>query len=246
MNFLRRIPHLKLIQSFFAEMLCSFFFGYTVYATAINTKIGDDPLTSIAVNLAIAFSSIAIIYTFCDHTVAHFNPAITLAAILTLKIDPFNGLGYIISQIIGFILAGCLINANFPGSWGDVMDLVAPGRASKAVSDVNMFFSEFTLTAIFVFIVFANAVNAKRDPEISLYEDEELPNRTIVAPLTIGLSLGFVSFLAAKTSGSYFNPGLTFAPMLLYNNWHAPWEYFVGQFTGGLLGGLVQVWLLFK
>ncbi len=242
----RNLPNIKLLQSFFAEMICSFIFGYTVYGTIINTKIGDDPIISIAVNLAIAFCSVAIIYTFVDLTVAHFNPAITVAAIITGKIDPFNGIGYIIMQIIGFIFAACVVNVNFPGSWKKIMGMIAANRGSKNVSNLNVFFSEFTLTAIFVFIVFSNAVNAKRDPNNSLYEDEELPDRSLVVPLIIGFSLGFVSFLAAKTTGSLFNPGLTFAPMLLGNKWAATWEYFVGQFTGGLFGALIQVWLLFK
>lgn len=115
-----------------------------------------------------------------------------------------------------------------------------------AVTNVNLFFSEFALTAILVYVAFQVSINARRDPAVSLYEDEPLPNRTIVAPLTIGLTLGFLSLIAVKTSGGSFNPGLIFAPMILINRWTYSWEYYVGQFTGGLFGALVQTWILFK
>lgn len=240
------LVHKRLFQSFFAEMTCSFIFGYSVYSAIMNTKFAKNPAEGVSVTLAVGFSGIAIIYTFCDLTIAHFNPAITLAAILTGKLDPFNGIGFIFFQAIGFMLAALLIVANFPGSYMDIMNAIHVHKGNGHVSDVNLFFSEFTLTAILVFIAFSVAINAGRDPTKSLYEDEELPNRTIVAPLTIGLTLGFLSVLASKTSGGAFNPGLVFAPMMLSMKWEYSWQYYVSQFTGGLLGGLIQVFILFK
>jgi glycerol uptake facilitator-like aquaporin len=234
------------MQSFFAEMTASFLFGYTIYAAILNTKFANEPNSPLVVNIAILASAIAIIYTFCDLTITHFNPAITLAAILTRKLDPFNGVGFIISQLIGFMLAAILTVVNFPGTFLQIMREIRATPGDTSVTNVNIFFAEFTLTAILVFVAFSTSINALRNPDYSLYGDEPLPNRTIVAPLTIGLTLGFLSFLAGKTSGGAFNPGLVFAPMMLSMRWHHCWEYFVGEFTGGLFGALLQVWILFK
>ncbi|KAI5151022.1 hypothetical protein ENBRE01_1845 [Enteropsectra breve] len=237
----------KLFQSYFAETLCTFIFGYAIYSTTLNLKYDLDHLgESVPIGLAICFSGIALIYTFADHTISHFNPAITLAAMLTFKLDFINGLGFIIFQIIGFILAALMAVANFPGSYMEVMRKLIPPYKEDPITNVNIFFTEFVLTAILVFVVFMVGINAFRDPEHSLYGDEALPDRTMLAPLTIGLTLGFLAFLGGKTSGSYFNPGLIFAPMLLCNDWPCPWQYFVSEFTGGLVGALIQVWILFK
>lgn len=244
--FRRILSNKKLLQSFFAEMLCSFIFGFTVYSAIIQTKYKEQATESVTVSLAIAFCSVVIIYTFCDLTISHFNPAITLAAILTRKLDPFNGIGFIIAQGIGFILAANFIAVTFPGTYQTINGLVRVGSQVDGVTNVNIFFAEFALTAILVFVAFSVCINALRDPAVSLYEDEELPNRTIIAPLIIGLTLGFLSFIAAKTSGSYFNPGLVFAPMILTNNWDFSWQYYCSEFAGGLFGALIQVWILFK
>ncbi|KAI5172592.1 hypothetical protein PAEPH01_1768 [Pancytospora epiphaga] len=241
-----RNANLKILQSFFAEILASFIFGYTVYTTILSVKFKDDPAISIAVTLGVGFSGVAIIYTFADHTISHFNPAITLAAILMKKLDPINGLGFIISQGIGFVIAALLAVVTFPGPYESIMEQILVGPGSKEASNVNIFFSEFILTAILVFVAFAVAVNATREPEKSLYEDEELPNRTIVAPLTTGLTLGFLTLLAAKSSGGCFNPGIAFAPMLLCGHWPYAWQYYVAEFAGGVVGAIIQVWILFK
>lgn len=236
----------KIIQSMFAELLCSFIFGFSVYCAILNTKYEAGPTELISIGITIAFSSVALIYTFMDHTVAHYNPAITLAAVLTRKLDPINGIGYIIAQIIGFILAAIMVTVCFPGDFTVIMGEIRVGKVADIVTSVNIFFSEFTLTAILVFVAFENGINNKRDPEVSLYGDEEIFDRSIVAPLVIGLTLGFLSLLAVTTSGSTFNPGFVFAPMILSNTWPLTWQYYVAQFTGGLFGALVQIWLLFK
>lgn len=235
------------VQSLFAELVCSFIFGYAVYAAILNNKSIDFASTDLYIPLAVGFSGIVVIYTFLDHTVCHFNPAITLSAILTFKIPIIAGLLYIIAQEIGFILAACMAKANFSLSWDTTMELISPRRVDPNLSNSALFFTEFTLTAILVFSAFENGINSRRNPEFSLYGDKPQIDRSIVVPLTIGLTLGFLALLAASTSGGAFNPGLIFAPSLLGNTWNSDaWEYYVGQFTGGLFGALLQVWLLFK
>lgn len=235
-----------LVQSFFAEFLISFMFGYAVYASSINTKNPDFALTDLAVPLAVGFSGIALIYTFVDHTICHFNPAITLSAMITLKIPFFVGIGYIIAQGVGFIAAVGMVMANFSLGYRRTIDLIVPGPVDPETTSTGLFFTEFTLTAILVFVAFEVGINSKRNPEFSFYGDEEQIDRSIVVPLAIGLTLGFLAFLGSTTSGGAFNPGIIFAPQVLGGRWGYAWEYYVGQFTGGLLGALIQVWLLFK
>ncbi|ELA41393.1 uncharacterized protein VICG_01634 [Vittaforma corneae ATCC 50505] len=235
------------LQSLLAECVCTFIFGYAIYSTSLNVKGPEVTSSDVFVPLAVGFSGIVVIYTFLDHTICHFNPAITLSAILTFKLPIIAGLCYIIAQEIGFILAACVAKVNFSLGWKETMDLISPGRVNPDVSNTSLFFTEFTLTAILVFVAFENGINSRRNPEVSLYGDKPQVDRSIVVPLTIGLTLGFLAFLAGTTSGGAFNPGLIFAPNLLGNTWNSDaWEYYVGEFTGGLLGALIQVWLLFK
>lgn len=236
----------RFAQSLFAEALCTFIFGFTVYSSILNTKFTTHPTELVSVSLGIAFSSIVIIYTFADHALCHFNPAITLAAVLCRKLGIARGLLFIVSQVVGFICAALMAVVTFPGSYMEVLDGIRVGDITDDITSTNLFFSEFTMTGILVFVVFMVGINALRDPAVSLYGDEELPDRRIVAPAVIGLTLGAMSLVAVKTSGSTFNPGIIFAPMILSNSWEYAWQYYVAQFTGGFVGALIQVWLLFK
>jgi glycerol uptake facilitator-like aquaporin len=234
-------------QSLIAECVCSLIFGYAVYSAILSVKDMHSSATDVFIPLAVGFSGIVVIYTFLDHTICHFNPAITLAAILTLKLPIVAGICYIIAQEVGFILAACIAKVNFSMDWKDTMEAISPARAGKHVSNTALFFTEFTLTAILVFSAFENGINSRRNPEQSFYGDKPQVDRSIIVPLTIGLTLGFLALLAPSTSGGAFNPGLIFAPNLLGDTWNSDaWEYYVGQFAGGLFGGLLQVWILFK
>jgi glycerol uptake facilitator-like aquaporin len=234
------------IQSLFAEFLCTFIFGYAVYSAILNVKNGEYSVTDVYIPLAVGFSGIVCIYTFLDHTICHFNPAITLGAIITMKLPIVMGIFYIISQFLGFVIACCVVKVNFSQGWKETMKQLAPNRVDPDLSNTALFFTEFTLTAILVFVAFENGVNSKRNSDDSLYGDTPQPDRSIVAPLVIGLTLGFLAILGSTSSGGAFNPGLIFAPQLLGNVWSAGWEYYVGDFTGGIVGALIQVWVLFK
>lgn len=240
------VSYKALAQSFFAEFLISFIFGYSVFSAILNTKNIEYTATDVTVPLAVAFSAIAIIYTFIDHTVCHFNPAITFAAIVTLKLPLPLGIGYIISQVIGFMAAVGMVICNFSLGRNETLAAITPNKVDPLTSNTGMFFTEFTLTAILVFVAFANGINSKRNPKYSFYGEEEQIDRSIVVPITIGLTLGFLAILGSSTSGGAFNPGIVFATQVIGNSWSNAWEYYVGEFTGGLFGALIQVWLLFK
>lgn len=240
------VSYKALGQSFFAEFLISFIFGYSVYAAILNTKNFEYTATDVVVPLAVAFSSIALIYTFIDHTICHFNPAITLAAMITLKLPFTLGLGYIVSQVLGFLAAVGMVICNFSLGRNETMDAITPTKVDPQTTSTGLFFTEFTLTGILVFVAFANGINSKRNPKHSFYGEEPQIDRSIVVPLTIGLTLGFLAVIGSSTSGGAFNPGIVFAAQLIGNNWSDAWKYYVGEFTGGLFGALLQVWILFK
>lgn len=212
----------------------------------MNVKDGEFGVSEVFIPLAVAFAGIVVIYTFLDHTICHFNPAITLAAIVTRKLPVVLGIIYIIAQFVGFILACCVVTVNFSKGWIETMNMLAPSKVNLDLSNTGLFFTEFTLSAIIVFVAFENGINSKRNPEFSLYGDQPQPDRSIITPLTIGLTLGLLALLASTTSGGAFNPAFVFAPQLLGNVWSAGWEYYVGDFVGGIVGALIQVWLLYK
>ncbi|WEL39016.1 aquaporin [Encephalitozoon hellem] len=242
---------LRKIQSLLGEMVASFIFGFAVYSAILGSTIAQQPAAKVIIGLTVGFSAIGIIYSFSDVTIAHFNPAITLAAILTGKMGILCGLGYMLAQCVGFILAVCALLVCSPVGYKETLNVIRPAPAPFGADNLNVFFTEFFLTAILVHIAFAVAVNPYRpkvdtDGKFVDPDEKEPVDRRITAPLCIGLTLGFLAFMGLVTSGGAFNPGLTLAPVIMSNTWQHFWLYLGAQYLGGLVGGLLQVFVLYK
>ncbi|KAH9411145.1 MIP-like [Ordospora pajunii] len=242
---------LKGVQSAFGEMFASFVFGFAVYSALLGSALSLQSAASVVIALTVGFSGVGVIYSFCDVTVAHFNPAITLTAILTGKLGIIRGLGYILAQYIGFILAVCALLPCSPLEYKATLDVIRPKPADFGGDNLNIFWSEFFFTAILVHIAFAVGVNPYK-PKVDVDgnfvnpEEDEPVDRRVTAPLCIGLTLGFLAFLGLATSGGVFNPALLFAPVIMSNTWTKFWIYCTAEYSGGLIGGLLQVFVLYK
>ncbi|KAM0673019.1 hypothetical protein GVAV_003510 [Gurleya vavrai] len=242
----------KTIQSLLAETAASFIFGFAVYSSTISSAVTEQTATPIIVGLAIALSAVAIIYAFCDIAPAHFNPAITLAAMFFGKINFLKGIFFIICQFVGFMIASLVTMLCYPGTYNYKINTIRPKKANDLTTTGNLICTEAFLTGILVFIAFMAAINpTKIKKEDEKKEDQNLPqpneeesdkpDKKNFAPLTIGFTLGFLAFLGFSSSGGVYNPGLVLAPVLFSGKWVNSWAYWIAQFGGGIIGGLIQV-----
>ncbi|KRH92200.1 Major Intrinsic Protein (MIP) Family [Pseudoloma neurophilia] len=234
------------VQTYFAEFICSFIFGFTVYSAIVLTTLKEMAAGQILIGVAIGFVSISIIWAFCDITVAHFNPAITFATVIFCKLPIIKGIFYIIAQGLGFMLAAVVVLGSFPGNWRQIMNIIRPKPADGVVTG-EVICIEIFLTGILVFIVFCSAVNSykqqkdKKNLEQLGENTSDIPDRTMFIPLIIGSTLGFLGLLGGSTSGGAFNPAIVWAPVLFSGVWRDSWKYWVGQFVGAFGAGVIQM-----
>jgi aquaporin related protein len=246
----------KILQSYLGEFAASFGFGFAVYGAIIGATLTESLAGPLIVGLTVALSSTAIIYAFADITIAHFNPAITFAAIITSKIGLVNGIMYMIAQFLGFMVAAAVVLGCYPGDSGLLIEIIRPKKVSDDVTRGELICTEMFLTGILVYIAFAVAINSYRKPKYVPSGEERLlpgedpvpspPDRAAFAPLAIGLTLGFLAFLGLSSSGGAFNPGIVWAPVLYSGRWIDSWAYWLGEFAGGAAGALIQVYILAK
>nr|API70721.1 AQP [Nosema bombycis] len=238
-------------QAILGEMFAAFVFGFAVYSALVGTSQTENTSASIIIGVTLGFAGVAVIYSFCDVTIAHFNPALTLTALLTGKIEIIMGFFYILAQFIGFILAALAVVACFPGAYRDKLDIMRPKFVYTDTRDGTVFASELFLTAILVYVAFAVGINPYQSPKdeegAPLDPDEEIAfGRKITAPIAIGFTLGFLGLCSLSSSGGAFNPALVFAPCLLNGRWTHSWVYLLAEFAGGIIGGLLQSTILYK
>jgi MIP family channel proteins len=146
----------------------------------------------------------------------HFNPAVTIALLLGKKISPVAAGVYIVSQLLGGLLAALVI------SWTMGKDVVAGGTPALA-SGVGMgegLLLEAIATFFLVLTVFGTAVD-HRAPQ-SVY------------PAAIGLSITAGIFAIGPLTGAALNPARWFGPALVGGSLSDALVWIVGPIAGGV------------
>jgi aquaporin Z len=145
----------------------------------------------------------------------HYNPAVTLGALLDKRIDPMNAAGYVVAQVVGAIAASAvvLLFANQAA-----VQATASGYPDgKAVVALG---TEILLTAIFLLVILTVT---KRAPGQAAF----------VIPLTLVV----IHFAGIPFSGASVNPARSLAPALVGGSLDATiLVWIVGPLVGAAIG----------
>lgn len=148
----------------------------------------------------------------------HFNPAVTLGALLDGRIDLMNAVGYVVAQVVGAVAGSAVILALSSQA------IVAGTKNMPGVSDGGAFLAEVVLTAIFVAVILTVT---KRDAGHAI----------IVIPLTL-LAIHAVGI---PFSGASVNPARALGPAIVSADFASIWIYLTAPFVGAIVG-----WLVFR
>lgn len=237
--------NLQTAKALIGEFLCTFIFIFTICANKLSEGRQGVHLGSLGAGVSTAFVAVAIIYTFGGHSGAHFNPAVTLGAVVGRKINPIMGILYIVLQLLAACAAVGTLIFLYPGSKVADALLLAPDKDATLAEAVAM---EATLTFILVLVIYGTAMGVRTatkeaDLESAAEEDAELltsnKQRMNFAPIAIGLTLGFLCFLGGSVSGGAFNPARATAPALLTWKFTNLWIYWAGDLLGASLAAVL-------
>ena len=170
------------------------------------------------------------VYAFGHVSGAHINPAVTIPMMITKKISVADGVGYIVSQVIGGIIATLslmviLPEIGKPVLWG------GHGGPSELLNNSVMsgFAVEVILTFFLVVVIFMTAVHKK-------------------APKSVyGASIGGMVFLlhivGIPLTGASMNPARSFAPAIVTGDaglLEIQWLYWLAPIIGGIIAGVIM------
>jgi aquaporin Z len=188
-----------------------------VSATGLGQGSGG-VITLLVAPFGFGLGLLAAILLFGHVSGGHFNPAVTLAAVLDGRVDVVNGIGYVIAQVVGAVVASFAILALIS------KDLVPATRTTPQVADLQAFGVEIILAAIFIGVIMTVT---KKQPTW--------------APLTIGLTLVMIHFAAIPISGASVNPARSLGPDIVSGDYSSLWIYLTAPFIGSIIG-----WGLYK
>jgi len=212
---------------------CLVFFGplsVMLAAKAFGTGLSIEGI--IMISLAHGSAIGLMVYAFGHVSGAHINPAVTIPMIITKKISPADGAGYIAFQIIGAIIAAFSLKAILPELGAAVnFGTQAPGALING-DPTSALVLEIIFTFFLVATIFMVAVHKKAAAGIH------------------GISIGGMVFLlhlvGVPLTGASMNPARTLGPALASGFWEFHWVYWVGPIIGGIIAGLIMNYVFVK
>ena len=198
-------------RKYVTEFIGAFFLTFAVGAAALTG--------SVFVPLAAGGTLMVMVYAGGHISGAHYNPAVTLAALVRRRIGIGDAAGYWAAQVAGGVLAAVIARAVVnPAS---VKTLTLSGHAEAAAAVV-----ELLITFALCYVVL-NVATSKDQPGNGFF----------------GLAIGFTvvagAFAVGGISGGVFNPAVALGGATggLFA-WSTIWVYILVQLAGGIAAGL--------
>ena len=175
--------------------------------------------------IAIGVILMSMVYAGGPISGAHYNPAVTLAALIRKRMNASDALQYIIFQCIGSFLAASVIYLTFK------TPMSPPAPAPGFAYQLKPLMLEMIFTFALVTVI-ANVALSKKSAGNNYF----------------GIAIGFTvmagAFAAGPVSGGVFNPAVAIGPMIIDtvnggSSLSNLWIYLVGPFTGGIIAALV-------
>ncbi len=194
-------------------------------ATGQNVQFGSDFAVVGLTHFLVLF---ALIISIGVASGGHFNPAVTAGFIALRRIDPIDGLVYILAQLSGGVL-GALLTKAFLLDEGRASDYGTPKISPLLAGAFQGFLVEGIGAFVLVLAVLAVALN----PEIRRW-----------AALAAGGALGLGVMVLGPLTGGSFNPARWFGPALVGNHFADAWAYIFGPLVGGLLAAALYKFVI--
>jgi aquaporin Z len=198
-------------RKYAVELIGTFLFLFTIAVSVLSASTWAP--------LAIGTALMVMIYAGGHISGGHYNPAVTLAALVRGRIGLPDAIGYWIAQLAGGLLAMAL--ARWVIHPAQVHTLTLSGHALSAA-----FIAELLFTFALCYVVL-NVATSKDHPTNSFY----------------GLAIGFTVLTGAIAvgglSGGVFNPAVAISGAAIgLFAWPTLWAYLVAQIIAGIAAGL--------
>jgi aquaporin NIP len=167
------------------------------------------------VGIAITFGLIvtSMIYAIGPISGAHLNPAVSIAFTVARKFPLKELLPYIISQMVGALLASATLRFLFPAN-----ELL--GATLPAGSEMQSFVLEFILTYFLMLVIMSVAYGSKE--------------QGMFAGLAIGGVVLLEAMFAGPICGASMNPARSLSPALVSGHLEHLWLYVVAPTAGAI------------
>lgn len=183
----------------------------------------------LGVSLAFGLSVLTMAYSFGHISGAHLNPAVTIGLWAAGRTPAKDVLPYIISQVLGAIVAAGVLYVMVTGNGSPIGDFAANGYGDHSPGGYSMvagMLTEVVMTFMFLLIILG-ATDAKAPPGF--------------AGIAIGLGLTLINLVSIPITNTSVNPARSIGPALFVGGWAITqlWVFILCPILGALAGGFV-------
>ena len=192
---------------------------------------GAPTIGYVGIALTFGFSLVVLAYTLGPVSGGHFNPAVTIGLVAARRHPVRDLVPYIVSQIVGAILASGLLYLIASGKPGWTLASGLGQNSYGTLAAVSALAAETVLTFVLVFVVLS--VTEKSYPY------------TASGGLAIGLALLAIHLAGIGFSSASVNPARAIGPAVFVGGTALSqlWVFIVAPIVGGLIAAGVYVGL---
>ncbi|EGR0721480.1 aquaporin Z [Vibrio alginolyticus] len=193
----------------------------------------------LGVSLAFGLTVLTMAFAIGHISGCHLNPAVTVGLWAGGRFETKDVAPYIISQVIGGLIAGGVLYVIASGQAG--FDVVGSGFAANGYGEhspgqysmIAALVTEVVMTMMFLIVIMG--ATDKRAPQG-------------FAPIAIGLCLTLIHLISIPVTNTSVNPARSTAVAVYVGEWAVSqlWLFWVAPIVGGVLGAVIYKNLLGK
>ena len=201
------------MRKYLAELTGTFALVFCGTGAVIIDQQTGGGVTHVGVAITFGFIVMAMIYSLGNISGAHLNPAVSIAFTVAKRFPAKELLPYIVSQVIGAILASLLLKYLFP-----INEFL--GTTIPAGTAMQSFILEFILT-FFLMLVIVNVATGSKE-------------QGMFAGLAIGSTVLLEAMFAGPICGASMNPARSIAPAIVSGHTEYLWIYLTATPLGAV------------
>jgi aquaporin Z len=202
-------------KKYAAETIGTFCLVFSGTGAIVINDVSGGTVTHVGVALVFGLVVMAMIYAVGDVSGAHLNPAVTFGFWFAKRFPSKAVIPYIVSQILGALLASGLMRAMFTAH-------PTLGATQPTGPALQSFVLEVVLTAMLMFVILAVSSGAKE--------------KGLMAGIAIGGVIALEALFAGPICGASMNPARSLAPALVSGTMSNLWIYLVAPLVGAAIG----------
>ena len=203
------------MSKYFSECLGTFALVFAGTGAIIVNDISGGVITHLGVALTFGLIVMVMIYALGDISGAHLNPAVSFGFWLAKRLSLKELFLFIVSQILGALLASSFFRMIFPGH--KTLGITLP----NLISPSGCFVFEIILTFLLMLVIIQVAEGSKE--------------KGLMAGVAIGGTIALEAILAGPITGSSMNPARSFAPAVISGHFEYLWIYMTAPFLGSAM-----------